>query len=66
MKVFKNFIYNVLYQVLIMILPLITAPYIARVLGAEKIGIYSYTYSIAYYFVLYTVAVLFSLLAGKC
>ena len=36
-----------------MILPLITAPYIARVLGAERIGIYSYTYSIAYYFVLF-------------
>lgn len=53
MRVFKNFIYNVLYQILIMILPLITAPYIARVLGAEKIGIYSYTYSIAYYFVLF-------------
>ena len=53
MKVFKNFIYNVLYQILIMILPLITAPYIARVLGAERIGIYSYTYSIAYYFVLF-------------
>ena len=36
-----------------MILPLITAPYIARVLGAELIGVYSYTHSIAYYFVLF-------------
>jgi O-antigen/teichoic acid export membrane protein len=53
MKVFKNFLYNVAYQVLIMILPLITAPYIARVLGAELIGIYSYTYSIAYFFLLF-------------
>lgn len=53
MKVLKNFLYNVGYQILIMILPLITAPYIARVLGAESIGIYSYTYSIAYYFVLF-------------
>lgn len=48
----KNFIYNVMYQILILILPLITAPYIARVLGAERIGIYSYTYSIVYYFML--------------
>lgn len=54
MKVFKNFLYNVFYQVLLMILPLITAPYIARTLGAEKIGIYSFTYSIAYYFVIFS------------
>ena len=36
-----------------MILPLITTPYISRVLGAENIGIYSYTISIATYFVLF-------------
>lgn len=53
MKVFKNFIYNIAYQILIMVLPLITAPYIARVLGAELIGVYSYTHSVAYYFVLF-------------
>ena len=48
----KNFFYNVAYQVLILILPLITTPYISRVLGADGIGIYSYTYSIAYTFAL--------------
>lgn len=53
MKTFKNFLYNVAYQLLIMILPLVTAPYIARVLGAELIGVYSYTHSVAYYFVLF-------------
>ena len=36
----KNFIYNVLYQLLVIVLPLITAPYIARTLGAESVGIY--------------------------
>ena len=36
-----------------MILPLITAPYVSRVLGAELIGIYSYTHSIAFYFLLF-------------
>lgn len=49
----KNFIYNILYQLLVIILPLITAPYIARTLGAESVGIYSYTYSVAQYFLLF-------------
>jgi len=49
----KNFAYNFIYQVLIMILPLITAPYLSRVLRADGMGTYSYTYSIAYYFTLF-------------
>lgn len=48
----KNFIYNIVYQVLVLILPLITMPYISRVLGADGVGIYSYTHSIAYYFMI--------------
>lgn len=48
----KNFVYNSIYQILALILPFITTPYISRVLGAENIGVYSYTYSVAYYFVL--------------
>ncbi len=49
----KNYIYNMIYQVLILILPLITTPYLSRVLGAEGIGIYSYTYAIVTYFILF-------------
>lgn len=49
----KNYIYNLIYQVLIILLPLITTPYLSRVLGAEGIGIYSYTLSITTYFVLF-------------
>ena len=48
----KNFLYNILYQILTLVLPLITVPYVSRTLGAENIGIYSYTYSIVYYFML--------------
>ena len=46
----KNFLYNAFYNVLTLIIPLITTPYISRVMGAERIGIYSYAYSVAYYF----------------
>ena len=49
----KNYMYNLIYQVLVLILPLITTPYISRVLGAENIGIYSYTLSISAYFILF-------------
>lgn len=49
----KNYIYNLIYQTLTLILPLITTPYISRVLGAEGIGIYGYTYSIVSYFILF-------------
>lgn len=35
-------------------LPIVTAPYLARVLGAKQLGIYSYTLSVANYFVLFS------------
>ena len=49
----KNYLYNLAYQILILILPLITTPYLSRVLGAKGTGIYSYTYTIVNYFVLF-------------
>lgn len=52
-SVVKNYIYNLSYQILLLILPLVTTPYISRVLGAEGIGIYSYTISVITYFVLF-------------
>ena len=45
-----NFVLSMAYQVLIVILPMITAPYVSRVLGAEKNGIYSFTASYQTYF----------------
>ena len=48
-----NFLYSMIYQITLMILPLITMPYVSRILGADGIGTYSYTYSIAQYFLLF-------------
>ena len=44
-KITKNYIYNLLYQLFVMLVPLITAPYLASVLGANGTGIYSYIFS---------------------
>ena len=51
-SVTKNYIYNLVYQILTILLPIVTTPYLSRVLGAENIGIYSYTYSITTYFII--------------
>lgn len=52
-KIKKNLVYNVCYQLLVIILPFITAPYVSRALGAYNIGIYSYTQALANYFYLF-------------
>lgn len=49
-KTKKNIIYNLTYQILILIIPLITAPYLSRVLGVDGVGSYSYVQSVSYYF----------------
>ena len=49
----KNYAFNLLQQILSLLTPLITIPYVSRVLGAEGIGIYSYTNSIVFYFTLF-------------
>lgn len=49
----KNYLYNLIYQILILILPIITTPYLSRALGAENLGIYSYTVTIVTYFTLF-------------
>ena len=45
-SVVKNYLYNLSYQILIIILPLVTASYLARVLGAvRKWNLYLYLYN---------------------
>lgn len=49
-KIKINIIYNLAYQILVLIVPLITSPYVSRVLGVHGIGVYSYVSSVVYYF----------------
>lgn len=43
MKVIKNYLYNAGYQILLMLAPVITTPYVSRILGAHNNGINTYT-----------------------
>lgn len=52
-KTLNNILYNVAYQILNMIIPLITAPYISRIMGPDGVGIYSYSTSVASYFAVF-------------
>lgn len=45
MKVIKNYLYNVGYQLLLMLVPFITVPYVSRTLGPFNSGVNSYTNS---------------------
>lgn len=47
-----NYIYNLVYQILVLIVPFILTPYVSRVLSPEGIGEFSYATTIAGYFVL--------------
>lgn len=48
-SILKNYIYNIIYEVLILILPFITATYTSRIFEPDGIGIYSYSNTIASY-----------------
>ena len=53
MKVVRNYLYNAGYQLLLVILPLITATYTSRVLTNTGVGLNAFTNSIIQYFVLF-------------
>lgn len=46
----KNTLYNMAYRLFSMLLPLVTAPYLSRVVGTEGVGLYGYAWAISYTF----------------
>lgn len=46
-KLAKNYLYSIVYQIFVLIVPLVTAPYLTRTLGATNMGTYSYINSYA-------------------
>ncbi|MGH4139612.1 flippase [Clostridium sp.] len=53
LRVIKNYLYNLMYQIFTIILPIITIPYVSRILGAGGLGRYALTNAYAQYFVLF-------------
>ena len=53
MKVIKNYLYNLSYQILTIILPIITVPYVTRIFTSEDLGNYVFYSSIVNYFSLF-------------
>ncbi len=53
MQILKNFFYNLSYQILVLILPLITVPYVSNVLGTNGLGDYAFTYANMQYFIIF-------------
>uniref|UniRef100_UPI0022E62F14 oligosaccharide flippase family protein n=1 Tax=Vagococcus bubulae TaxID=1977868 RepID=UPI0022E62F14 len=52
-KIISNFMYQLIYQITIIILPIITIPIVSKNLGVEGLGVYNYVSSIVNYFVLF-------------
>lgn len=52
-KLVKNYIYSVLYQLLLVFTPFITTPYLTRVLGLELLSINTFTANLVQWFVLF-------------
>ena len=48
-----NFIYNSIYQIVAILIPLVTTPYISRKLGANGLGEYAMELAVASYFIMF-------------
>ena len=48
----KNTMYNMAYRLFSVLLPLATAPYLARTVGTDGVGLYSHAWSVSYIFCL--------------
>lgn len=49
-KVFANYLYNLSYEILSLVLPIFSVPYVSRVLGAYQLGKYYYVTAVVAYF----------------
>lgn len=65
MRIIRNYFYTAGYNLLILLTPLLTVPYISRVLGPTGVGINATTNSIITYFLLFERSVLQFMVIAK-
>lgn len=53
MSIKKNFVYNILLNISNVAFPIITIPYVSRILGVDQIGQFSFVTTLVEYFVLF-------------
>lgn len=51
-KIVSNFIYQAGYQLMMILLPIITIPIVSRTLGVQGLGTWNFIYSVVWYFTL--------------
>lgn len=49
----KNYFYNLIYEIFLLLVPLVVTPYVSRVLTPEGVGKYSFTFSLITYFTIF-------------
>ena len=49
----KNYFYNLIYQIFLLIVPFVVTPYVSRILTPEGIGQYSFSYTMINYFIVF-------------
>lgn len=52
-SIFRNYIFDMIYSMSNLLIPLITAPYVSRILEAEGVGKVSYAQNIVTYFIVF-------------
>jgi len=53
-RIKKNFIINIVYQIILILMTLLVIPYVSRVLGEEGVGKYSFANTINTFFILFS------------
>ena len=54
-KLTKNAVLNIINQILLLVVPFITTPYVSRVFGADRIGEYSFAQSVTSIFSMFAI-----------